>query len=163
MFVFLLLACNYFPVVFNHIVMAFYGRPYKHTCHLEEYETYNERGVTPAGVNSSAYDVLHNNISVESVEYGVCESTYHFSDGRNRSVDCVSEEGTKWKFDTLEGQSSIVTEVYTVSCSIFRILFFKWFNFVFFVLMCEMYINSDTCNTKSCVKISIHDFTFYVF
>nr|KAG5708090.1 hypothetical protein BaRGS_002826 [Batillaria attramentaria] len=41
--VLILLALNYFPLVFNHVIMAFYGSTILHVCHLTD--TGNNRTV----------------------------------------------------------------------------------------------------------------------
>lgn len=36
-FIFLLLCLNYFPLVFNHVIMAFFGSRPKHQCYSRAY------------------------------------------------------------------------------------------------------------------------------
>ncbi|KAK3084599.1 hypothetical protein FSP39_016090 [Pinctada imbricata] len=111
-FVFLLLACNYFPVVFNHITMAFFGRSYPHKCQHTKFEenqfkingTWSSGDLKYSGVDDSNVTV------VTDARYDKCSSTYYFRDGSNQSIDCVNGKDVNWEFDTLDGQSSIVTE-----------------------------------------------------
>ena len=99
-FVFLLLCLNYFPLVFNHVIMAFYGARFGHQCHSVNYYT----NIDSQNSSSVLEDVVTSSI-------GKCESSYTLASGRNISTVCPDDEGSIVVFDTRPGESNIVTEV----------------------------------------------------
>ncbi|XP_063419083.1 solute carrier family 22 member 3-like [Mytilus trossulus] len=107
--IFLLLALNYFPVVFNHIVMAFIGRPPQYECYNSSYEdpTYM--------VNLSSttnYSIWQN----EKTEYGKCSTKYFTSDSTNESevFTCDSSPNGKWRY---VGKESSIASEWDLVCS----------------------------------------------
>ena len=94
--IFILLCTNYFPVVFNHVIMAFYGSRPPHKCYSKLYEK-----------NS----LLENSTVIQS-KHGKCEATYSLSSGLNISVTCDSDDNDREiKYEKEERETSIVTEV----------------------------------------------------
>lgn len=89
--IFILLLTNYFPVVFNHVIMAFYGSRPPHKCYSKFYET--------------------ENASVVYSKSEKCEAAYTLSSGLNVSVKCGGDD-SDWKiqFEKGERETTIVTE-----------------------------------------------------
>ena len=102
-FVFLLLCLNYFPLVFNHVIMAFYGARFGHQCHSAAYDTNID----------SKWEQNRSNIleGIQMSSLGECESSYTLSSGRNISVVCPDDEDSLVVFNTRPGEANIVTEV----------------------------------------------------
>lgn len=106
--IFLLLAFNYFPVVFNHIVMAFIGSPPSHQCYDTQYEAAVLNNVSAHNTSVQIYD---------RIEYGQCSSQYFPDKASNISVtiNCDSSpSGGAWRFSIAE--STIVSE-WNLVCS----------------------------------------------
>ena len=98
--VFILLCFNYFPVVFNHVRMAFYGSRPPYKCHSEFYDILNTKD---DNANQSKNDgVLYS-------QHEKCEAIYILYSGQNMSVSCNGERKIVYKKD--ERDTSIVTEV----------------------------------------------------
>ena len=97
-FIFLLLCLNYFPLVFNHVIMAFFGSRVRHHCHLGAY--YKE-----AQQNGSSVD------EVLSSHVGKCEATYNLASGRNISATCPDDDDSVVIYTAGQGETNIVTEV----------------------------------------------------
>ena len=101
--IFLLLAFNYFPVVFNHIVMAFIGSPPPHECY--------DSGIEDLSNISLVSNVSSQYQNFERAERGKCMSTYYVDKYSNTSVqiNCDSSAHGKWRF--FGSESTIVSEV----------------------------------------------------
>ncbi|XP_046545766.1 solute carrier family 22 member 6-A-like [Haliotis rubra] len=91
--VFILLCFNYCPLVFNHVIMAFFGARITHTCH--------------AVGNISFF--FHNSINktVIGQEYGECDTRLFLEDGVNLTLDCKPGQ---WTYDTDGRETTIGTE-----------------------------------------------------
>ena len=101
--VFILLCLNYFPVVFNHVIMAFYGTRPPYKCHSEYYSNLNTRKEL---LNQSNYDM------VLGSQHEACVATYVLHSGQNISVSCNSDDdNTNFVYTKDERETSIVTEV----------------------------------------------------
>ena len=105
--IFLLLAFNYFPVVFNHIVMAFIGSPPQHEC----YDSGMEDSLTHLSNISLESNVSGQKQMFDRAVYGKCMSTYYLDDYSNTSeqINCDSSAHGRWRFSGSE--STIVSEV----------------------------------------------------
>lgn len=103
--IFILLAFNYFPVVFNHIVMAFIGSsPARYECYNATLEESLNKSDVCGPVDRSPY------LNPDLVKYGKCDTKYILTTGSNDSmtVTCgVSREG-KWRYCSPE--STIASE-----------------------------------------------------
>lgn len=97
--IFSLLACNYFPVVFNIVIMAFFGFTPKHSCVSNKYSISNVRMNDSSTVNSSLRPVL-----------GECVSTYYVAGGVNKTASCSDDPDSYWEFQTGETEATIVSE-----------------------------------------------------
>lgn len=129
--IFILLAFNYFPVVFNHIVMAFIGSPPKqYECYNATLEDQFNNSDTCGAGPSNTVPYLNS----ELIEYGKCSTKYFFQTDSNASmtVTCgVSQEG-KWRYCSPE--STIASEVCCICKFIsFILINFLLINFVSFV------------------------------
>ncbi|XP_046357284.2 solute carrier family 22 member 6-A-like [Haliotis rufescens] len=91
--VFILLCFNYCPLVFNHVIMAFFGARITHTCH--------------AVGNISVY--IHNstNKTVIGQESGQCDTKLFLDDGVNLTFSCKPGQ---WTYDTDGRETTIGTE-----------------------------------------------------
>lgn len=94
--IFFLLACNYFPLVFNIVIMGFFGYSPKHSCVSD---IYGKSGRNGSIVNGSL-----------APSFGACSSTYYLSKGVNKTVNCVDDPNSHWEFHTDEREATIVTE-----------------------------------------------------
>nr|KAG5698784.1 hypothetical protein BaRGS_032203 [Batillaria attramentaria] len=92
--VLILLALNYFPLVFNHVIMAFYGSAPPYVCH-----------VTALGKNSTA-SVKYQNVTVLEEVGDKCESTLYLEDNKNITVSCGKGQ---WTFNPEFGETTIVS------------------------------------------------------
>ena len=103
-FIFFLLCLNYFPLVFNHVIMAFFGSRVDHQCHLGAY--YPSSGISADGQaegnGSSEVD------KVASYSLGKCDATYTLESGKNVTASCPREDSF---VVYATGESNIVTEV----------------------------------------------------
>ncbi|KAJ8312215.1 hypothetical protein KUTeg_009588 [Tegillarca granosa] len=111
---FLLLALNYFPVVFNLIIMAFFGSMPPHTCINNRYENPDQVKVWSKNLNRSTSKqysaVFGRNVSISGATYGKCMSVYHFDNGENETFNCQQQESADWRFKTGPRETTIVTE-----------------------------------------------------
>ncbi|KAL8562536.1 hypothetical protein ACOMHN_045801 [Nucella lapillus] len=90
----ILLGLNYLPLVFNHVIMAFYKYTPPHQCRVASH--------VPSS-NLSRY----NNVTV-LVEYpGQCRSQLYLDTGENVSVVC---QPGQWQYTPVHGEHSIVSE-----------------------------------------------------
>ena len=99
--IFFLLACNYFPIVFNIVIMAFFGYSPQHECVSDTYS----RSGTNTSLIQSANATLKSSI-------GACLSTYYLADGINRTVICSDDSNSHWEFQTAGMEATIVSEVH---------------------------------------------------
>lgn len=94
--IFFLLACNYFPLVFNIVIMGFFGYSPKHSCVSD---IYGQSGRNGSAVNGSLAPRLD-----------ACSSTYFLSGGINKTVTCANDPNSHWEFYTEEREATIVSE-----------------------------------------------------
>lgn len=94
--IFFLLACNYFPLVFNIVIMGFFGYSPKHSCVSD---IYGQSGRNGSAVNGSLAPRLD-----------ACSSTYFLSSGINKTVTCANDPNSHWEFYTEEREATIVSE-----------------------------------------------------
>lgn len=111
--VFFLLAFNYMPVTFNHLVMAFFGStPPLYFCTSPDLQPVTPTKGHLANIQSwvpmEAYSV--GNLTITGVVYDKCSSTYHLQDGGNVSVDCTAHTVGVWNYIKSSHESTIVTE-----------------------------------------------------
>ena len=108
--IFILLTFNYFPVTFNHILMAFYGSTPKYTCINSYYEnmTLNGNG-TSAGIGTTS--AFNNDVSVLTSDLGKCSSSYTLTNGRIETVNCMVEGDGEFRYEKRPVEETIVTEV----------------------------------------------------
>ncbi|XP_062583912.1 uncharacterized protein LOC134245647 [Saccostrea cucullata] len=97
--IFFLLACNYFPVVFNIVIMAFFGFTQNIHVFSNKYSISNVRMNDSSTVNSSLRPVL-----------GECVSTYYVAGGVNKTASCSDDPDSYWEFQTGETEATIVSE-----------------------------------------------------
>nr|XP_022342565.1 organic cation transporter protein-like [Crassostrea virginica] len=97
--IFFLLACNYFPIVFNIVIMAFFGYSPQHVCVSD---TYSRSGTNTSLIQSA-------NATLKS-SMGACSSTYYLADGINRTVICSDDSNSHWEFQTAGMEATIVSE-----------------------------------------------------
>lgn len=100
--IFFLLACNYFPLVFNIVIMGFFGYSPKHSCVSD---IYGQSGRNGSAVNGSLAPRLD-----------ACSSTYFLSGGINKTVTCANDPNSHWEFYTEEREATIVSEVQVYFC-----------------------------------------------
>lgn len=115
--IFFLLACNYFPLVFNIVIMGFFGYSPKHSCVSDMYE---QSGRNESAGNGSLAPRL-----------GACSSTYFLSGGINKTVTCANDPNSHWEFYTEEREATIVSEVQVFLWLIFSLscmIWIAWFN-----------------------------------
>jgi len=95
--VFLLLALNYFPVCFNHVIMAFYGSTPPHQCIAKDLEKWKDNLTTGDSV----------------ISYGKCTSVYTIENLENRTINCQDDDAHgSWSYTTTsDRESTIITEV----------------------------------------------------
>ncbi|WAR02642.1 ORCT-like protein [Mya arenaria] len=108
--VFFLLCLNYFPLVFNHVIMAFFGSRPTFECQSRNFSSSTlgdwYDNVT-MGIGS------YGNVSgliIESSDIGRCSSTYHVRGGENVTVTCPVDPNGLVVYQKTEQFSSIVTE-----------------------------------------------------
>ncbi|OWF41581.1 organic cation transporter protein-like [Mizuhopecten yessoensis] len=106
--VFLLLAFNYIPVTFNHLVMAFFGSTPVYFCTSPDLQP----PPAPSGLFSlvTTHAYRAGNLTIVGVDFGKCASTYHLQNGGNMSVGCAAKEASKWTYVKEQQESTIVTE-----------------------------------------------------
>ncbi|KAK7499034.1 hypothetical protein BaRGS_00009581 [Batillaria attramentaria] len=97
--VLILLALNYFPLVFNHVIMAFYGSTILHVCHLTD--TGNNRTV------ASTY--MYMNVTVLQEVGEKCQTTLYLENGDNSTVTCEAGRG-HWTYKPEFDETTIVSE-----------------------------------------------------
>ena len=102
-FIFILLCLNYFPLVFNHVIMAFFGARVGHLCHSAAYYK-NTDGQQGANETAAVEEVL--SFSVEK-----CDASYSLASGRNISLTCPDSDDSVIVFTNGAGEANIVTEV----------------------------------------------------
>ncbi|KAK6189071.1 hypothetical protein SNE40_005116 [Patella caerulea] len=88
--IFICLALNYCPLVFNHVIMAFFGSPPPHTC------------VAGKHLNVSGMSAV-----LVQTKNEKCESTLIFDNNETRSMKC---SGDDWMFFGYDREKTIVTE-----------------------------------------------------
>ena len=107
--VFILLGLNYFPLVFNHVIMAFFGSMPDHQCY--------SRGVVDALAQDSvdefgdvklAYDLDNETVRGTSES---CKATYSYIGGVNVTVTCPEDDTSVLIYKKPAGLSTIVSEV----------------------------------------------------
>ncbi|XP_076452740.1 solute carrier family 22 member 13-like [Babylonia areolata] len=90
----ILLGLNYIPLVFNHVIMAFFKYTPPHQCGVS----------TPIpSSNLSSYK----NLTVLQEWKGKCSSELYLETGENITVKC---QAGQWKYSPLHGENSIVSE-----------------------------------------------------
>ncbi|XP_041348194.1 organic cation transporter protein-like isoform X2 [Gigantopelta aegis] len=92
--IFILLCCNYMPLVFNHVVMAFFGSRISHVCNAVKNETVY-------------YETGGKNLTVQRIENTKCESNLYLEKNTNLTVRC---EGGDWSFKPMPGETTISME-----------------------------------------------------
>lgn len=106
---FLLLACNYFPIVFNIVIMAFFGFTPEHSCVSNTHSSIS-------GTNNSVMSSVN---SSGKAEVGACDSTYYLTGGVNKTVTCSNDPDSHYEYKTEELKATIVSEVSLDMCSTF--------------------------------------------
>ncbi|KAL4223163.1 hypothetical protein ACF0H5_016635 [Mactra antiquata] len=108
-FVFLLLCLNYFPLVFNHVIMAFFGSRPKYECHSKAYMngSYSVTGTSYTGAAQNLSFTSH----IES-----CSANYMIGDSENETVTCPDSTDGVVIFDIGQDEATIVTE-WNLVCS----------------------------------------------
>lgn len=105
-FIFLLLCLNYFPLVFNHVIMAFFGARVSHLCHSTAYyQSTDYSADAQLGTNGTA--------AVEEVlsfSVGKCEASYSLLSGRNITATCPDSDDSVVVFTKQPEEANIVTE-----------------------------------------------------
>lgn len=141
--IFLLLAFNYFPVVFNHIVMAFIGSPPQHEC----YDSGMEDSLTHLSNISLESNVSGQKQMFDRAVYGKCMSTYYLDDYSNTSeqINCDSSAHGRWRFSGSE--STIVSEV---MCFVWRK---KCHPIYIFIILHVIHHFKISANLKSMVRL----------
>jgi hypothetical protein len=112
---FFLLACNYFPIVFNIVIMAFFGFTPKHSCVSDTYGSLS-------GDNNSAISYVNRS---GKAEFGACVSTYYLTSGVNKTVTCSNDPGSHYEYKTEELKATIVSEVLLSTLVAFSVFFDK--------------------------------------
>lgn len=102
--IFFLLCLNYFPLVFNHVVMAFFGTRYKHQCYSSQYGVPENDSLLHLSVTGPRSD------QVMSVEVGSCETIYSLQGSLNTSVTCPDHPDSLLTYGTMNGEENIVTQ-----------------------------------------------------
>ena len=106
--IFLFLCLNYFPVAFNHVIMAFLGVRPRHQCHSKAY--YNSTGNSMLNFEEALVNQVFEKDNV-TAEFGKCSGTYRFPTGRKMSVTCPEDENSILIYQKSSERSNIVTEV----------------------------------------------------
>ncbi len=91
--IYLMLCCNYFPVVLNHLVMAIYGARTGYHCQLSAGYQFN---------TSVPYTVTEGKVT-----YDQCRVYTNWSIENNQTEVCP----LGWHYDVLPRENSIITEV----------------------------------------------------
>lgn len=101
--IFLLLALNYFPLVFNHVIMAFYGAAPLHKCYPTD--------LVGTSVSNSIEDfgkqVFVNN---GTGEFESCKTKYFTESNISKIVSCPDDGDSVVVFKKSQKLSTIVTE-----------------------------------------------------
>ena len=90
MVVYIMLCCNYFPVVLNHLAMAIYGARTAHHCHLP--------------------DGLYQNTSIPKSQDGKmdsCQVYVNYSKSTGKTESCPGG----WDYELGPRESNIISEV----------------------------------------------------
>lgn len=106
-FIFLLLCLNYFPLVFNHVIMAFFGARVGHQCHSAAYYRSAENSADMEFRANGSYTMKE----VQSLSLGKCDATYTLMTGRNISTACPDDVNSLVVFKKSPDEANIVTEV----------------------------------------------------
>ncbi|KAK3606531.1 hypothetical protein CHS0354_041490 [Potamilus streckersoni] len=108
--IFMLLALNYLPVVFNHVIMAFFGSTPKHQCYSESYESMlDSQQVTNGNLSYNSSMTTDPSIIVDK-RLKECRAEYLFKSGQNVSVVCGVGETGKFKYYKEPRETTIVTD-----------------------------------------------------
>nr|KAG5704621.1 hypothetical protein BaRGS_025263 [Batillaria attramentaria] len=106
---FLLLACNYFPAVFHHVAMAFYGYIPPHECRPKQFPSSD---VIPfvASAGMTSYNVSGLNetgLGADRVTFLQCSAVVTSLSGPNRTDRC---EAGDWEYGVSEKEMTVVME-----------------------------------------------------
>ncbi|KAK3606532.1 hypothetical protein CHS0354_041491 [Potamilus streckersoni] len=122
--IFLLLVLNYHPVVFNHVIMAFFGSTPKHQCYSESYESMlDSQQMTNWNLSDNSSMTTDQSIIVDK-RLKECRAEYLFKSGQNVSVVCGGGGTGKPKYFKEPRETTIVTEglhitIYTLAMELF--------------------------------------------
>ncbi|XP_053376201.1 organic cation transporter protein-like [Mercenaria mercenaria] len=109
-FIFLLLCLNYFPLVFNHVIMAFFGSRPKHQCYSSAYLPGTvQDSVTDFSMIQMNYTSLGNNATVTG-QFESCSARYYDAGNQSMSIVCPDSEESFLIYQKSERESTIVTE-----------------------------------------------------
>ncbi|KAH3882706.1 hypothetical protein DPMN_006650 [Dreissena polymorpha] len=107
--IFLLLCLNYCPLVFNHVIMAFYGATPKHQCHSNEFWTGS--GLKSVEDFSMIKPVYNSSAGEELLgAFGSCSSSYMVPGFANITVSCPKSPESVVVYMKGPASQSIVTE-----------------------------------------------------
>ncbi|XP_025090427.1 solute carrier family 22 member 13-like isoform X3 [Pomacea canaliculata] len=102
-----MLATNYIPLVFNHVIMAFYGTSPTHLCHITSAAAPDND--TMQGHNDSR-NITYNNMTVlAETPVGTCSSRLFLASGDNVTVTCQHGRD-RWEYMAMYGEHTIVSE-----------------------------------------------------
>ncbi|XP_060564193.1 organic cation transporter protein-like [Ruditapes philippinarum] len=109
-FIFLLLCLNYFPLVFNHVIMAFFGSRPKHQCHSSAYLAgYMTNSISNFNDVQLNYTVLGTNAS-DVGHFESCSASYLYAGNQSMSIVCPESDESFLIYQKREQESTIVTE-----------------------------------------------------
>ncbi|KAL3856232.1 hypothetical protein ACJMK2_011009 [Sinanodonta woodiana] len=107
---FLLLALNYLPVVFNHVIMAFFGSAPKHQCYSDSYESILVSQQMTSGNLTDNSSITTNQSFIVDKRLKECRAEYIFQSGQNVSVVCGVGGAGKSRYYKEPRETTIVTE-----------------------------------------------------
>ena len=92
--IFILLCCNYMPLVFNHVIMAFFASRVPYVC--------------SAAGNQNYLNISGQETKIEKIENTKCKSNLYLENSVNVTFRCT---GGDWSFKPMPRETTITMEV----------------------------------------------------
>ncbi|KAL3856230.1 hypothetical protein ACJMK2_011007, partial [Sinanodonta woodiana] len=108
--IFMLIALNYLPVVFSHVIMAFIGSTPKHQCYSKSFESKQDSQQMTSGNLIDNSSMTANQSFIVDKRLNKCRAEYFFQSEQNVSVVCGVGGAGKINYNKEPRETTIVTE-----------------------------------------------------